>query len=81
MPLRSKARHFVLGTPNNLPAGQLPTNKDVVNYNRFLHSGPGQVRGEMNSIFKPVAKEVIAMWANEGIPVIHDLSVYNKVAY
>ena len=34
----------------------------------------------MNALFKPVAEEIIAMWASEGIPIIKGPSVYNKVA-
>ena len=80
MPLRSKTKHFSLGTPDKLPERQLPTNKDVVNYIRLIHSGPGKVRREMSTIFKPVAEKVITIWVREGIPVIQELSVYKKVA-
>ena len=80
MSLRSKTNHFSLGTPDNLPAKQLPTNKDVVNYIRLIHSGPAKFRREMNTVFKPVAEKIIAIWASEGIPVMKYLSVYKKVA-
>ena len=80
MPLRSRAKHFSVGTPNNLPETQLPTNKDVVNYIRFLHPTSGTLKKGLNAIFKPVADKVIALWVREGIPIIKQQSVYNRVA-
>ena len=80
MPLRSKTNHFSFGTPVDLPSQQLPTNRDVVNYIRLIQSESGKTRGEMCTIFKPVAEKIIVMWANEGIPVITYRSVYRKVA-
>lgn len=80
MPLRSQTKHFSVGTPQDLPERQLPTNKDVVNYIRFLHPGSGTLKKKLNTIFKPVADKIIAMWVREGIPIIKEQSVYNKVA-
>ena len=83
MPLRSKTKNFVIGLPSDLPVNQLPTNQDVVNYGRILlgeKMGVLRAKDLSDGIFKTVAKKVISMWVEEGIPVILFKNVQRKVA-
>ena len=79
MPLRRETKHFSIGSPGNLPANQLPTNRDVINYVRFMSGGKVHVRAS-DGIFKLVAEKVVDMWVSEGIPVILTNNVQRKVA-
>ena len=82
-PLRGKTKNFVIGEPKTLPANQLPTNEDVVNYVRLLIGekvGVMLAKALLDSAFKTVAEKEISMWMGEGIPVILAKNVQRKVA-
>ena len=66
MPLRSKAIHFVVGSPSVLSLIKLPTNRDVVNYVRLL---AGDIKSErtVTKCLREAAEAVIAMWSGEGV--------------
>ena len=78
MPLRSKAKHYVIGSPSVLPVNQLPTNRDVVNYVRLLAGGT-KSEGRVTACIREAAEAVIAMWSAEGIPTIQTHNVVRKM--
>ena len=82
MPLRSRANHFLLGLPSNLPTRQLPTNGDVINYVRLLQEREESARARAMSknIFKPVTAEIMQLWQSQGIPLILKKSVQRRVS-
>ena len=60
--LRSKTKNFVIGDPKTLPANQLPTNENVVNYVRLVIGEKVRVmlaKELLDSAFKTVAEKVI----------------------
>ena len=78
MPLRSKAKHFVIESPSVLPVNQLPTNRDVVNYVRLL-AGDRKSERTVTACLREAAEAVVAMWSSEGIPTIQMHNVVRKV--
>ena len=78
MPLRSKAKHFVIVSPSVLPVNQLPTNRDVVDYVRLLTGNRISERTSTKCL-REAAEAVIAMWSGEGTPTIQTHNVVRKV--
>ena len=78
MPLRSRARHFSIGSPSELPTQQLPTSRDVVNYVRLL-AGKTKSERATSACLSATAKAVIRIWSSEGIPIIQAHNVVRKI--